>query len=368
MTGLPLYNMDQQWPSEPSDTGHRGLWFDRFFNQYNNQWLVKDEAKKIFLSTLSKTSCGDKGTLNRVCDQQMALTSSLAGQYSVYKSDWHWVSGMGLDHPVENGFSWHSTLGTPYIPGSGVKGLVRAYMEQQGCEGTDLQRFFGSDHKLPEQQQHDQQAGEFMFFDAIPTDVIGLSVDVMTPHMGKWYEQSDDASAVPADWHSPVPVCFLTAKQANLLFSISPRPGVKTQPEDLDRLFEALTNALDLLGVGGKTAVGYGYMQEDAAANTKLQQRQEEKIKQQEIDKLSPGQRELLNAEMMFDVPDQLKPGSSLGGLINDFLNTATDWPSEDAAAAAVLAKRYYDLVGWGKKDKKKQRKERIAILSEPKS
>jgi CRISPR-associated protein Cmr6 len=36
---------------------------------------------------------------------------------------------LGNPHPVEKGFLWHPTLGTPSLPGSGVKGLVRAWVE-----------------------------------------------------------------------------------------------------------------------------------------------------------------------------------------------------------------------------------------------
>ena len=35
------------------------------------------------------------------------------------------VTGMGNPHPLESGFTWHPTLGMPYLPGSAV-GLVRA--------------------------------------------------------------------------------------------------------------------------------------------------------------------------------------------------------------------------------------------------
>jgi len=57
------------------------------------------------------------------------MVSALGGEFAVFATDWHFVTGMGSSHPAENGFSWHPVLGTPYLPGAGVKGLLRAWME-----------------------------------------------------------------------------------------------------------------------------------------------------------------------------------------------------------------------------------------------
>lgn len=40
------------------------------------------------------------------------------------------VTGMGLEHPLENGFSFLHPYGLPYLPGSSVKGVVRRAAEE----------------------------------------------------------------------------------------------------------------------------------------------------------------------------------------------------------------------------------------------
>jgi CRISPR-associated protein Cmr6 len=108
-----------------------------------------------------------------------------------------------------------------------------------------------------------------VFFDAVPTEQATLVADVMTPHMGKWYESGDvdpgGPDNTPADWHDPVPVPFLVVKEVKFLFAIGVRPNfcgatVKQAQAEIKDLWDSLVNALDWLGAGGKTAVGYGRM------------------------------------------------------------------------------------------------------------
>ena len=56
-----------------------------------------------------------------------ALIESRGGRWEVFTSTSRFVTGLGRSHPVENGFAWRPTLGTPYLPGSSVKGMARAW-------------------------------------------------------------------------------------------------------------------------------------------------------------------------------------------------------------------------------------------------
>lgn len=273
--------------------GNLGLWFERFFDQYdprnwevlkpttnNNQmgnayWLLKHFGNK---------KVGDDKQLTAHAQAQMQLAASLQGQSHVFKASWHFVTGMGNPHPVENGFAWHPTLGVPYLTGAAVKGLVRSYIENNldtdNPENPDkkklLLQWFGSDNKDPKEQTYDSQAGALIFFDALPIKPVTLGVDIMTPHMGKWYEKggtdqaAGTAEAVPADWHDPVPVAFLVAKDIALLFSFALRPypdADRKRPEiALTEVADVLSRILDQSGAGGKTATGYGGMQDDPKA------------------------------------------------------------------------------------------------------
>jgi CRISPR-associated protein Cmr6 len=205
------------------------------------------------------------------------------------------VTGTGNSHPVENGFLWHHTLSTPYMQGSAVKGIMRSWLENQlgyGAADSDdqqtdfkvLQAFFGSDHKDPKKQTLDQQAGNLIFFDALPIAQPELKVEIMTPHMGNYY--ADKGETAPADWHSPTPIPLLAVKQISLLFCIAPRLG-KIEATELAQLSTALQNALANMGAGAKTQTGFGRLKLDIDKTEKLKKTQEEKAKQEAFNNAS---------------------------------------------------------------------------------
>ncbi len=268
---LPLYNGCQ---IPQMGDGHKGLWFDRFFNGYNEQWDIPKTGKQNWIDTV-KGKAGDPAVLKAATDRLTTLCKFLNGESKVFSGLWHFAGGLGNPHPVENGFLWHPTLGTPYISGAALKGLVRAWMEgewEQARDNEKLYRWFGSEDKDPTAWKRNIKAGDFVFFDALPTEPVELKADVMTPHMGYWYEKGGespaaDGSNVPADWHNPVPVPFLVAKEPKFLFAVAPRNG-KTNPE-LGNVMTALTSALEWLGAGAKTAVGYGRFQAVEASDAK---------------------------------------------------------------------------------------------------
>lgn len=313
----PLYR-EALDTSKPAGEFHRGLWFERFVDLYEVKdgiWEIpkpKDKAnpKGAWIQQVAGR-CGNEAELRRHALSLAQRLAFLGGEYRGFETNWHFATGLGNPHPVENGFLWHPTLGVPYLPGAAVKGLVRAYVEQwdDSLDGEPrkerLRTWFGTEAKgdVPE------QAGKLIFFDALPVELIALAQDVMTPHYGKWYEQGGgitepdkEPDKVPADWHDPVPVPFLVVKNARFLFAIAPRcPAFKDQVEPA---LKALENALDWLGAGAKTAVGYGRMErkesiEHIVKSWSEEERQRQKIQQQEAEKqqrraaLSPLEQEI---------------------------------------------------------------------------
>ncbi len=266
---LPIYREVFNSHLSRNGNGHAGLWFDRFFSGYDSEWKRGDKEKKRFMDNLNGP-VGNEEAINRVAKSQMKLCKDLHGEARVYKSCWHFITGMGYPHPAENGFLWHPTLGTPYLPGSAVKGMLRAYMEAWAEESSleILHRWFGSEDKNPVKRERPVETGAYIFFDAIPTKTPSLKTDIMTPHMGKWYEQGGDIGSaaaepekVPADWHDPVPISFLVAEQISLLFIIIPRDSkAKSELKDVMKM---LGSAIEWIGAGAKTAVGYGQMEND---------------------------------------------------------------------------------------------------------
>lgn len=255
------------------DKANKGLLFERFYDGYGNDFSLAQGSHAEELNSLGIIGrCGSESELKEAAKRRVNLVSGLGGQFGVFATDWHFVSGMGNAHPVENGFTWHPVYGTPYLPGSSVKGLLRAWMEHWANAEQDKEQrqqlvhdWFGRSAGTGGKSDAGK-AGDLIFFDAIPVERPAVSVDIMTPHMGKWYEQGGEkitAESQPGDWHSPVPVPFLVTADARFVFSVAPRTP-KAQVDGLaEQAMEHLKDALAWLGAGAKTAAGYGHMSFD---------------------------------------------------------------------------------------------------------
>lgn len=161
------------------------------------------------------------------------------------------VTGMGLPHPKENGFSWMRPYGVPYIPGSSLKGMLRAWLESDWCDwdGCPFDKLFGTAGHM----------GEIVFMDVIPSgNKVQLAMDVMTPHYGPYYGASDGdlPNNPPADWYDPVPIQFLTVEsgQTFRIDLLLPPQGDAVD----EKLHKQLKEGLELYGIGAKTSSGYG--------------------------------------------------------------------------------------------------------------
>ena len=275
---VPFYRSPEgQHPRTlPNDSKpNLGLWFNRFYNAFDAEdWSVDDQGKRDWINTVSAAR-GDPKVLEAAAARLEKLAKGLGAQCKDFKTEWHLATGLGLNHPVENGFTWHHTLGVPYLPASGVKGMLRGWVEawmehtDDASRNAQIARWFGAvDGELDQKANH---IGNLMFFDAIPSTAVALKCDIMTPHMGKWYEKgedmtdSDDAESLPADWHSPVPVPFLVVSNATFRFVIAPRLSGNAEKDtqakaDAKEAMIQLGHALQWMGAGAKTAAGYGRM------------------------------------------------------------------------------------------------------------
>ncbi len=365
--------------TEHNSTYHKGLWFERFFNRYDSDWSVSAKAKGQWIKAVCG-SCGNAEQLKSTNHRRIQMISSLGGEFGIFKLDWHFVTGMGNAHPVENGFSWHPTLGTPWIPGSTVKGLVRAWAERElipagTCDRALVYQLFGSESKSPDECGQDNRAGALVFFDAIPTAKVELITDIMTPHSGKWYEkggsdQAMQADVLPGDWHSPVPVPFLVCKKASFLFGLAPREGCGVTSEQLGQAMLWLEDALMFWGIGAKTATGYGHMDKDEAGVEKqrqeLQSQEEARKEQARLATMAP-------EEVAMDaVRQRMERGESQGAgagcpLGNDLSQLFTQaksegWGSDLLETLIALGKSIYQHLGVDLK-KNKKAKEKIREL-----
>ena len=276
------------------------MWFDKFCNQWcefedkgcRQTWSLKskqtENPKLAWINTVAGRNSGDRDWLAEFAGRLASLVRARGGQCLRFTTTSRFATGLGREHPVENGFAWHPSLGVPYLPGSSVKGLVRAWVEggwsEEAVDSSMFRRVFGSDHRKRPRPEAAQgtigpQIGTVIFFDALPTEPVQLKADVMTPHYGDYYE----TGAAPGDWLSPNPIPFLTVAP-NQQFQFALAPSLPMNCADVAAAASWLQAALTWLGAGAKTAVGYGrFCRNDAAekkaASDNLQRQAAEALK-----------------------------------------------------------------------------------------
>lgn len=243
--------------------GNCGLWYDKFCDRWKPDWSgFDDSGKRDWIRQIANIGesgskkVGDGKLLAEAARRCEGLAKALQGQCFRRTTAWRFVSGLGRSHPVENGFAWRHDTGAPYLPGSSLKGLARAYARdwcsREELSDEILERVFGP------KPEADLKVGSTVFLDALPVEPVVLQADVMTPHYGPWHQNQKDA--IPGDWHSPTPIPFLTvAPGQTFLFAVLPRyPSNEQHRKDCEAAADLLAQALETLGAGAKTAVGYG--------------------------------------------------------------------------------------------------------------
>ena len=230
------------------------------------------EAKKSFCEEAAKDwGRARKGgePLIKAAAARMKAQAEALGEQGLqartieYKTETRLLAGLGYKNGAEVGLTIHPLYGFPYLPGSSVKGLVRAWAAQQGADAAAMTRIFGSANPSEGHEDMHQQ-GAVHFYDALPSEWPRLELDVMTPHFGPYYQ--DPARNPPAVWHDPVPVVFLAvAPNVSFRFLLVAHPGAYgARPSDLDLAAEWLGEALAWFGAGGKTGAGFGRFRTDA--------------------------------------------------------------------------------------------------------
>jgi len=165
---------------------------------------------------------------------------------------WRMVIGLGGASPVETDLLTHWVYGIPYIPGSAVKGLTRAYaaaesLAEGGKWDEDIKRIFGTD----------KQTGGVIFFDAIPFSDIKFNVDIMNPHYPGYYGGDDTA---PSNDQNPIPIYFLAIEETMFSFALAARTKASSS-DDMKQAEGWLKDALRVMGIGAKTSAGYGHFE-----------------------------------------------------------------------------------------------------------
>jgi len=182
-----------------------------------------------------------------------------------FRSETRFLTGIGETSPTEVGMLFDRNSGVPYIPASSVKGVVRyaycvnfarknpekiadgKFVDEKDIDG--LIPLFGSlDSK-------NSSRGGYAFMDVYAEEAPEIIIDIMNPHFGKYYK--GDSTEGPVETEDPVPIKFL-AIEKGVVFKFR---GffLSTEAESYcEQLVEAFVTALTELGIGAKTALGYG--------------------------------------------------------------------------------------------------------------
>jgi CRISPR-associated protein Cmr6 len=176
------------------------------------------------------------------------------------------LSGGGA---LETGCAVGQTYGMPYLPGSSVKGLARAYLTAAPNGNKHvLAELFGCEACTNEP---DSLSGAVAFHDAWWVPGSGAPpradkpfvADVVTPHHSAYY--GSEGAEPATDLDSPVPNAIIGV-HGSFRFTLE-------GPPDWTRLAKRLLElALADCGIGAKTRAGYGYM--EAAKHSALESTQ----------------------------------------------------------------------------------------------
>lgn len=173
--------------------------------------------------------------------------------------------GLGNESVLETSIALHRIYGLPYLPGSALKGLAAAYA-----------RLMGGNEWQPGEEAYQTVFGEtassghIVFLDALykpaetQAEEYPLRIDVITVHHSNYYKGLDAQKKIapPADWDSPNPVSFLSAR-GSYLVALNADSELLNRELWLDAALSLLTEALLALGIGAKTSSGYGRMKRE---------------------------------------------------------------------------------------------------------
>lgn len=104
--------------------------FRLYFRGWKSGWTLEKEGKYQVLAPLEQLADGVKAVLKSLRRRQQGV-ANLLGMWSVEgTSTAPFATGLGIEHPLENGFAFLDPYGLPYLPGSSVKGVLRRAAEE----------------------------------------------------------------------------------------------------------------------------------------------------------------------------------------------------------------------------------------------
>lgn len=178
-----------------------------------------------------------------------AMAAAMKAATFTARPEWRVVVGLGTNEILQGGITLHHVYGIPIVPATALKGVARYYAEAVEEASVSLVgHLFG-------QAEEEARRGDLVFLDGIPVTPPQMERDLMNPHWVTYYGGRENVP--PAEYIRPNPIFFLTiGKESPFLF------GVASISKDETAVKQGITwlqQGLQDLGVGAKTANGYGY-------------------------------------------------------------------------------------------------------------
>ena len=231
------------------------------------------EMKGQRAALVEVTECvSDEGLLQVLVARRRAMLDAMGAHRLNMVTRGPMTLHLSRSGSLENtGIALHPICGFVHLPGSGVKGLVRAWAEtvwapaQPDAEGAwrRIEQVFGwgegsERHKggwRPDEvvTPEGSSAGGIVFHDAWPLAWPQVELDVVNNHHADYYAGKDD----PGDWADPTLVYFL-AVGAGVEFEFALSARRSAADGLLELALEWLVAALQFEGIGAKTAAGDG--------------------------------------------------------------------------------------------------------------
>ncbi len=216
--------------------------------------IQKSEGKGGWLREIASGDYIDARLIQGLYRRWLNMTTAVGALHFSAVTDWRMVVGLGGETVLETDMTLHHLYGIPYIPGSALKGLTRAYVTGEVFPSKDIEHDNETVKQIFGSQEH---AGTVIFFDAMPVDGKATFVlDIMNSHYPNYYGEKKP----PTNDQNPNPVTFLTVTNTAFMFALAPRNP--RYIDDVNTAKDWLQKALEKYGVGGKTSAGYGYFKE----------------------------------------------------------------------------------------------------------
>ncbi len=226
-----------------------GLYLDRLLvygEQRRTLALVREFVNRKALTPDFTQHKALIAALNR---RWLRLSRELGAVTFTAHPEWRVLIGVAGHKILETNIALHPVHGFPMISATALKGLARHYAEAVDDAPPDTVRhLFGS-------IEEEVVQGDLIFLDAIPLGVPVIERDVVNPQWGAIYGGIQNTPA--ADLVSPKPVFMMAVSRASrFLFGVA---SLSHDAAAVEQGVDWLQRGLTELGVGAKTASGYGY-------------------------------------------------------------------------------------------------------------